>query len=438
MWHEYLYRVLSIINYIVLIIIAIPLLIQILNVALCWVKKKKFKKSNKYSRVAYIIAARNEDDVIFDTVKNIFDKQIYPKDKLDVYVIAHNCTDNTASLAKKAGAIVLEVNDNDPSHRKVAYPLKIGVDRILSENKYDLVIRLDADNHINDEFTTLMNDAYQEGNDFLRPYEGCLNGSQNFYTKACAMFYSFDSRYGSRVREFFNLSAHVNGSGSVMSTRMLNKIGGYDTTTISEDAEFCFNRLLEGQKAHFVEDAVIYEDMPSTLEDTVSRNKRIASGGTQHLKGKMGQMFMKFFKTGDFSYIETFLTYIFLFLTPLLVIWMPLFYIYNFTYLGLIEAGKIVLPINSLFSYSYYHCVLWNTIWSIVGIVGGLFILFGFVQAIILVLTEYKKFGCKSRKEMIDAGFLFPAYLMVYAVTMCIGVFSKPEWKKVKRNSKKG
>lgn len=432
MWHEILYRVLSILNYVILIVIAIPLLVQILNVFLFWVKKKTYPKSEKKARIAYLIPAHNESAVIYDTVDSIIKNQKYPRECFDVFVIADNCTDNTAELAKKAGAIVIERNDPDPSHRMALYPLKDGINHIIhQENPHEIVIHLDADNHINDEFSSLMNDAYQSGVDFARPYEGGTNSGQNFYTKACTMFYSFDSRYGSRVRERFGIAAHINGAGAMMSTRMLLKCGGYDCVSISDDAEFNFNRMLEGYKGHMVEDAVVFEDMPSSFSDTVNRTKRIGSGGMKLLKTKLLKMLGLFFVTGRVSYVEMFLTYIFNFIAVLLCIWIPLFYAYNFTYLALVSNGTIAVSWQPI---SYYSTLMWNTLWCIIGIGVGLFFIFGFLQGLFLVLTDYKRLGVKRPREMMSAVFLFPAFVVLYAVALTMGALSKPKWKAIKRN----
>ena len=186
MWYEYLYRVLSIINYAILIIVALCLLPQIMYVLLAFVKKKTWPKCDKKCRIAFVIPAHNEEDVIYDTVKNVVEGQDYPRELFDVFVVAHNCTDGTAELARKAGAIVLTLDDPDPNRRMALYPLKYGIEHIINitENPYDLVIHLDADNHINAQFASLMNDAFQSGVEFARPYEGALNSTQNFYTKA--------------------------------------------------------------------------------------------------------------------------------------------------------------------------------------------------------------------------------------------------------------
>lgn len=435
MWYEYLYQVLSIINYVVLFIIGVPLLVQILYVLFAWVKKKKFPKSDKLARIAFIIPAYNEESVIYDTVKDALDNQDYPKELFDVYVVADNCTDNTAKLAEQAGAKVMIHNDPDPAHHMALYPLKYGIDKLLEMDKYDLIVHLDADNHMNKEFSRLMNDAYQSGVDFARPYEGALNATQNFYTKACTLFYTFDSRYGSRVRERLNIAAHINGSGATMSTKMLKACGGYDSKTISDDAEFNFNRMLEGYKGHYVEDAIVYEDMPSSFKDTLNRNKRIYNGGVKLLKTKLLTMLGKFFTTGRISYIEMFMSYIFIFLTFILCTWIPLYYIFDFTFVSLAAYGHIEI---SLMDVSYYQSVLWNTIYIMTGILLSLFLFFGIIQGLVLVLIDYKKMGAKSPKELISAALLFPCFLFVYVVTLCMGAFSKPGWNKIKRNAKNG
>ncbi len=435
MWYEILFRVLSIINYAVLVMIAIPVALQLFYVIFSFVKKKTWKKSDKKGKIAYLIPAHNEENVIFDTVRSIIENQNYPRECFDVYVVADNCTDRTAQFAQEAGAIVLVHNDPDPAHHMAAYPIRYGIDHILNESNvdYDFIIRVDADNHLNDEFSSLMNDAYQSGVDLARPYEGAINATQNFFTKACAMFYSFDSRYGSRVRERLHVAAHINGSGSMMSVRMLKATGGFDCYTISEDAEYFLNRLNDGYKGHYVEDAIVYEDMPSSFHDTLNRNKRIGSGSMKLIRNKMLKMTGKFFTTGDFSYLEIFLTYIFNFLAVLISVWIPAYYIYHFTFLGFAAYGGMEL---TMFGAEYYSSLLWNTVIIGGSVVVGLFLFFGFLQALFLVLADYKKLGARKRRELISAVFLFPVFLVLYSVTLCIGAMSKPSWGKVNRNPK--
>lgn len=436
MWYEILYRILSIINYVVVILFVFLLLIQIVEIlAALFHKKIKYPKAEKKARVAYLIPAHNEADVIYSTVEDIFRSQKYPRDLFEVYVVADNCTDDTAELARKAGAKVLIHQDPDPAHHMALYPLQYGVDYILKQDeKAELIIHLDADNHICPEFSSLMNDAYQSGVDFARPYEGGTNGTQNFFTKACSYFYAFDSRFGGRGKEVLHLAAHVNGAGATMSRRLLLKTGGYDPVSISDDTEFCFNRLLEGTHAHMVEEAVVYEDMPSSGSDTAARNARIGKGNKILFKTKLRKMIPLFFRTGDFSLLETFFTYTWLFVGAPILGWMVPYYLYFFLFAGFAMNDAFSL---TMFSTSYFQTALWTTVWIWVGVILFLYFLFGFVQVLVFVLQDYDKFGAKKRSEFISMVLLFPAYLFVYGFSVMAGMLKKGSgWGQAKRNPK--
>ena len=90
------------------------------------------KASKNYlpiKKFAVFIPAHNEEIVIENIVDNL--KQLdYPKDCYDIYVIADNCTDNTAAAARAAGANVLERNDS--KKRGKGYALQWAFEKILT------------------------------------------------------------------------------------------------------------------------------------------------------------------------------------------------------------------------------------------------------------------------------------------------------------------
>ncbi len=432
-WHAHLYNILNNINTVVLMIIGIPFILQFIYMFLFWLPKKKFPKSEKQGRIAVIIPAHNEADVIEDTVKRLFDRQQYPRELYDVYVVAHNCDDDTATLAEQAGATVFVLNDPDPQHHRTAYAMQHGLQQIMAtEINYDFVIRLDADNYVNDEFFSLMNDAFQAGCTIARPYESALNMTQNKFTKACGLYYTFDSRFSSRVRERLHIDAHVNGPGAMISYQIIQDIGGYDCTSITEDTEFCFKRMIQGQRCHFVEDAVVYEDLPSTFKDTFARNRRIAAGTLRLLGRYTPALLWNSIKQFRFSFIEQFLTYMFNIICVILCTWIPFFYVYDVAYLwanGLFTdsaATAAGLTAPGLFSQL-----------QLVGIILlVLFIVAGIGQGMLLVLLDYRKLGATKRRQLMDGALLFPAFTVVYCLTMALGAFMRPKWQKVKRNKR--
>ena len=431
MWHEYMYNVLNVINNIVLTFIGIPFALQLIYMFLFWLKKKTYKRTDKKNRICVLIPAHNEEDVIYDTVKRIYDLQNYPKESFKVFVVADNCTDKTKELAEKAGATVFVHNDPDPSHHVARYAISYGYEKIKElDEKFDFSIRLDADNWINNDFFSLMNDCYNSGVEMARPYESALNMTQNNYTKACGLYYSFDSRFSSRVRERLGIDAHVMGPGSMISMDIINK-NGYDSEGICDDAEFCYRRMLDGYRLHYVEDAVVYEDLPSTFKDTLAKNKRVGAGNVR-LIGSWGlKMFFKFFTTFRLSYLEMFLTYLFNIICVILCTWIPAFYIYSVIYLSLAGSGMIE---TSLLTSGEYMQILITTLIIIAICLSVLFAFAGILQGVLLVCLDYKKLGAKRIRDLISGAFLFPCFTVIYCVTITLGIFSKPKWTKVNRN----
>ena len=146
---EIFYRTLEIINYICCAISTVLFAIQLIYILFIWLPPKHFKESTHYHKMAVLIVARNESDVIGETVKSLLDQQTYPKDRFDVFVCADNCTDDTEAKAKAAGAITYTHSDPDPAHHRAAFPVQYAMNEILKDypGVYDAFIRFDADNH---------------------------------------------------------------------------------------------------------------------------------------------------------------------------------------------------------------------------------------------------------------------------------------------------
>ena len=81
---------------------------QVFYLILGTVKKtKKYAPAPKTKRYAVCIAARNEESVISQLLESI-KRQNYPHKLIDIYIVADNCTDNTADIAREYGANVFE------------------------------------------------------------------------------------------------------------------------------------------------------------------------------------------------------------------------------------------------------------------------------------------------------------------------------------------
>lgn len=124
------------------LLLAIPVVIlavQIL-VSLPRYKNKTIAMTNRPSIVA-LIPAHNESSSLIPTLNSV-SSQLVKGDS--IVVIADNCSDDTAQIAKASGAIVLERHDE--IRRGKGYALDFGVRYIESQpNQPDVVIFIDAD-----------------------------------------------------------------------------------------------------------------------------------------------------------------------------------------------------------------------------------------------------------------------------------------------------
>ena len=74
---------------------------QIIYVAVALFHKKPMPMTAKQNhRYAVVIAARNESAVIGNLIDSI-KKQKYPQNLIDIFVVADNCTDDTASVSRR-------------------------------------------------------------------------------------------------------------------------------------------------------------------------------------------------------------------------------------------------------------------------------------------------------------------------------------------------
>jgi len=96
--------------------------------------------AQRYSRVAVLMPAHNEELVITNTLCSIA-PQLRKDDIL--LVVADNCSDNTAVLARECGAKVIERKDEN--QRGKGYALNFGLQFLENNTPPDVVIIIDAD-----------------------------------------------------------------------------------------------------------------------------------------------------------------------------------------------------------------------------------------------------------------------------------------------------
>lgn len=158
-------------------------------ISICSLIKLKDKPliTNKNHKFMAIIPAHNEEAVVANLVESL-KHQDYPKELYDIYVIADNCTDKTAEVARKAGAIVYERFDETKKTKGFALNWFLG-QKIEEDADYDAFCIFDADNIVDVNFLKNMNKKLCQGEDVVQGYRDIKNPTDNWITAGYAIFY---------------------------------------------------------------------------------------------------------------------------------------------------------------------------------------------------------------------------------------------------------
>ena len=185
-------------------------------------KSKCFEESLKH-RYAVIISARNERLVIGQLVESI-KKQNYPKELIDVFVVADNCSDDTAKIARKAGAIVYERTNKDLVGKGYAldYIFKIIIQE-YKEKGYEGYFIFDADNILDRNYILEMNKLFDNGYKVITSYRNSKNFNSNWISAGYALWFLRESKYLNNARMILNTSCAISGTGFLVSDEIIKR-----------------------------------------------------------------------------------------------------------------------------------------------------------------------------------------------------------------------
>ena len=243
--------------------------------------KDKPLKTNKKHKFMAIIPAHNEAAVIANLIESL-KAQNYPEELLDIYVIADNCTDNTAEIARNAGAIVYE--RFDATKKTKGYAMQWFLKQKIEENAdYDAFCVFDADNVAMPDFIKNMNKKLCQGEEVVQGYRDIKNPTDNWISAGYALFYWTMHRFYHLARYNVGLSPLLNGTGFMVKFDVI-KPDGWNTQTLTEDIEFSLINMCQGRKLGWATDAVVYDEQPTDFKQSWSQRMRWSVGHIQCFK----------------------------------------------------------------------------------------------------------------------------------------------------------
>ncbi len=262
----------------------------VISLAGCLFKKepKATNTTNKTHKFALVVSAHNEEVVIgnlVDSMKNIN----YPEESYGIFVIADNCTDNTAEVARQHGAQVYE-RFNDELKGK-GYALDWMFEKIY-EMDYDAISVFDADNIVHPEYLNQMNKQFNKGYKAVQGYIDTKNPYDSWISLSYAISFWSINRTFQYARYTLGMCCQLCGTGFAVSTEVLKDIG-WGATCLAEDMEFTMKLTLNNIKVGWAHDAIVYDEKPLTFSQSYKQRVRWMQGHADVLSRFFGKLVKK-------------------------------------------------------------------------------------------------------------------------------------------------
>lgn len=406
--------------------------------------KRKFPESNKKSKLAIVVSARNEENVIPNLINNIKCAN-YPSDLVSIFIVAHNCTDSTALIARKNGAIVYEYNNKEESRKGFAlrYLFK-KINEDYGIDSFDGYIILDSDNTISKNYLSKMNDAFLAKNKkcIITSYRNSSNFGENSISAQYGLFFMMANRLGLRGRSVLNASGRISGTGFLVPSEFL--LNGWNYHSLTEDLEMTSCEIINNHKIIYCDEAEFFDEQPTKFKIMYKQRLRWEKGLLIVFKEKSLDLIKAIFNKKSKYKISIYDT-----LTNILPVTLILVSIYVLQFLFLLigfffdsskSFSSVFLNTNSLTNTGIIFLKIFNIentnsfifqflfssgfIYSISRTI-LLFILVSIIGSIFIYIIEGKRIKNVSFKVKLKSSLLFPTFLILQFIIDVNALFLK-------------
>ncbi len=373
-------------------------------------------------RFAALISARNEAAVIGQLLDTI-NGQNYPEDMRQAIVIADNCTDNTAEVARQHGAVVFERFNSHQVGK--GYALTYAFERIaetFGDDYFDAYIIIDADNLLDEQYFAEMNKTFCQGYRVMTSYRNSKNFGANWISAGYGVAFLREAKFLNNARMLLGTSCAVSGTGFLVSSEVIRERSGWNYHLLTEDIEFTVDSVIRGERIGYCGTAMLYDEQPTTFRQSWHQRMRWSRGfyqivlkygctlssGIAHPK-KAQKRFSSFDLT--MTVVPTIMVTIAILMTDLIL-------------LGYSVFGPVFMP--NLMHRMMYALSNWFAIYYLVL----------FVMGALTMITERKKIKCPWGKRILYT-FTYPLFMMTYIPISIAALFGKVEWKPIQHSVSK-
>lgn len=240
---------------------------------------RKFLPAKNNHKYAVCIPARNEEPVIKNLIDSI-KKQDYPQELITIFVVADNCTDNTAKIARENGAVCYE--HFNPNERTKGFALKYLFEQIEADygvQSFEGYFVFDSDNLLKKDYISRMNDSFDAGEKIITSYRSTKNWTESWIASTYAIHWLRSIRWRHRARSVLHLATNIQGTGFLFSNEIVKN--GWKYTSLTEDRALTADCVVDGYEISYNNDAVFYDEQPTSLRVALRQRLRWSKGHLQ-------------------------------------------------------------------------------------------------------------------------------------------------------------
>lgn len=263
-------------------------------------KQTAMRFSAPSTRFLVLIPAHNEELLLPHTLASL-QKLAYPQELFEVHVVADNCNDTSADVARAYGAIAHERFDLE--RRGKGHALNWALERIQQQSiEYDALLILDADTQVSPDFLSIMDARIARGERVIQGYYAVLLNNQSWSVGLRSAAFSVIHYLRPQARMLLGGSAGLKGNGMVFCREVAARYRW--SNSLTEDIEFHMQLLLDGERVTFAPDAVLWAEMPDRLENAQSQNERWERGRMEMIKQYVPRLLSNAIKRRDVRLVD--------------------------------------------------------------------------------------------------------------------------------------
>jgi cellulose synthase/poly-beta-1,6-N-acetylglucosamine synthase-like glycosyltransferase len=218
--------------------------------------------------VSLVIPAHNEEASLSETIRSC-KEQTYPIDQ--IIVVADNCSDRTAEIARRMGVVVIEGQGGSKAAAQ-----NLALPRIAS----DAVVALDADATLSTDAVELMMATLRNG------FAGTCTAARpkdtsTIYSQYRTLYHAISNGWSRPLQDSLGRQMVLSGMSNCHRMDVLRSVGGFPNDNITEDFNLTWTLHRRAHPVAFTAGGFVYTQEPTSLPELLSQIHRWTAGFAQ-------------------------------------------------------------------------------------------------------------------------------------------------------------